>query len=157
VDNVRTGLGTGASGGLGAGLAAVGATLKSRFDVFLDSGIYSTDFDAKIADVDLVITAEGSIDFQTPHGKVPAEVARRAARAGVPVMGTLSSVSRHLPYMPQPMALLASSDGVTLRQSDGTSDVVPTSTIPVRSRRPWLTSSSSILGSRFPTGASNTH
>ena len=95
VDNVRTGLGTGASGGLGAGLAAgVGATLKSRFDVFLDSGIYSTDFDAKIADVDLVITAEGSIDFQTPHGKVPAEVARRAARAGVPVMGLAGSIGR---------------------------------------------------------------
>jgi len=95
VDNVRTGLGTGASGGLGAGLAAgVGATLKSRFDVFLDSGIYPTDFDAKIADVDLVITAEGSIDFQTPHGKVPAEVARRAARAGVPVMGLAGSIGR---------------------------------------------------------------
>ena len=94
VDDIRTGLGTGASGGLGAGLAAVGATLKSRFDVFLDSGIYSTDFDAKIADANLVITAEGSIDFQTPHGKVPAEVARRAARAGVPVMGLAGSIGR---------------------------------------------------------------
>lgn len=94
VEDLRTGLGTGASGGLGAGLAAVGATLKSRFDVFLDSGIYSTDFDAKIAEVDLVITAEGSIDFQTPHGKVPAEVARRAARAGVPVMGIAGSIGR---------------------------------------------------------------
>ena len=95
VADIRTGLGTGASGGLGAGLAAgVGATLRSRFDVLLDSGIYSADFDAKIAEVDLVITAEGSIDFQTPHGKVPAEVARRAARAGVPVMGLAGSIGR---------------------------------------------------------------
>ena len=70
VDNVRTGLGTWASGGLGAGLAAgVGATPKSRFDAFLDSGIYSTDFDANTAEVDLVITAEGSMDFQTPTAR----------------------------------------------------------------------------------------
>ncbi len=93
--DIRTGLGTGASGGLGAGLAAgIGAALRSRFEVLLDSGIYSTDFDTTIANADLVITAEGSIDFQTPHGKVPAEVARRAAAAGIPVMGVAGSIGR---------------------------------------------------------------
>ncbi len=93
VDDVRTGLGTGASGGLGAGLAAgVGAKLLSRFDVFLDSSLYSTDLDARIAEADLVITAEGSIDFQTPNGKVPAEIARRAARTGVPVIALAGSI-----------------------------------------------------------------
>lgn len=91
--DIRTGLGTGASGGLGAGLAAgVGAKLVSRFDVFLDSGLYSIDLDARIAEADLVITAEGSIDFQTPNGKVPAEIARRAARAGVPVIALAGSI-----------------------------------------------------------------
>lgn len=95
VEDIRTGLGTGASGGLGAGLAAgIGAVLKSRFEVFLDSGLYSTDLDTTIAAADLVLTAEGSIDFQTPHGKVPAEIARRAARAGVPVMGLAGSIGR---------------------------------------------------------------
>lgn len=29
-------------------------------------------------DCDLVITAEGGIDYQTPRGKIPAEVVRRA-------------------------------------------------------------------------------
>jgi glycerate kinase len=91
--DIRTGLGTGASGGLGAGLAAgVGAKLVSRFDVFLDPGLYSIDLDARIAEADLVITAEGSIDFQTPNGKVPAEIARRAARAGVPVIALAGSI-----------------------------------------------------------------
>lgn len=95
VDDIRTGLGTGASGGLGAGLAAgVGAKLVSRFDVFLDSGLYSIDLDAQIAEADLVITAEGSIDFQTPNGKVPAEVARRAVRVGVPVIALAGSIGQ---------------------------------------------------------------
>ncbi|MEI7913712.1 MAG: glycerate kinase [Mycobacteriaceae bacterium] len=95
VDDIRTGLGTGASGGLGAGLAAgVGAKLVSRFDVFLDSGLYSIDLDAQIAKADLVITAEGSIDFQTPNGKVPAEVARRAVRVGVPVIALAGSIGQ---------------------------------------------------------------
>jgi len=94
-DDIRTGPGTGANGGLGAGLAAgVGAKLVSRFDVFLDSGLYSIDLDAQIAEADLVITAEGSIDFQTPNGKVPAEVARRAARAGVPVIALAGSIGQ---------------------------------------------------------------
>ncbi|GEK78724.1 glycerate kinase [Agrococcus baldri] len=88
--DLRHGLGTGASGGLGAGLAALGATLLPRFDVLLAS----IDLDGAIADADLVITAEGSIDRQTPNGKVPAEVAMRAQRQGVPVLalaGTIGS------------------------------------------------------------------
>lgn len=81
------GVGTGASGGLGAGLAAVGARLLSRFEALLDSGLAGVDLDRLVRGADLVITAEGAIDFQTPRGKVPAEVARRASLAGVPVVG----------------------------------------------------------------------
>jgi glycerate kinase len=88
----RTGLGTGASGGLGAGLAAIGATLQSRFAALLDSGLAGIQLDRLIADADLVITAEGAIDLQTPHGKVPAEVARRAKRAGAPVLAMAGSL-----------------------------------------------------------------
>lgn len=95
VADIRTGMGTGASGGLGAGLAAgIGATLRSRFDALLDSGLCGLDLDSLIAESDLVITAEGSIDFQTPGGKVPAEVARRAARAGVPAIALAGSKGR---------------------------------------------------------------
>lgn len=94
-DYLRTGPGTGASGGLGAGLAAVGARLVPRFELLLDSGLAGVDLDAGIAAADLVVTAEGAIDFQTPRGKVPAEVAKRAQRAGVPVLAFAGSIGRN--------------------------------------------------------------
>lgn len=86
--------GAGASGGLGAGLVAVGARIACRFDVFLDDALTGCSFDELVAAADLVITAEGQLDAQTPHGKVPAEVARRCRAAGVPVValaGTLGA------------------------------------------------------------------
>ncbi|WP_136041034.1 MULTISPECIES: glycerate kinase family protein [unclassified Microbacterium] len=91
--DVRTGGGTGASGGLGAGLAAVlGAGLVPRFEVLLDGGLLPEALDDLMAVADLVITAEGAIDFQTPRGKVPAEIAMRARAAGVPVLGIAGSL-----------------------------------------------------------------
>ncbi|MGV9506606.1 glycerate kinase [Streptomyces tendae] len=109
--DLRTGPGTGASGGLGAGLAAVGARLLPRFDVLLDH----VDLDARLARADLVLTAEGALDHQTPRGKVPAEVARRAKLSGRPVLalaGTLGEGAHEVPgvdachgIMPAPMAL----------------------------------------------------
>ncbi|MDO4242325.1 MAG: glycerate kinase [Actinomyces sp.] len=90
----HTGAGTGASGGLGAGLAAVGAALTPRFEALLDSGLAGVDLDGLLQEADLVVTAEGAIDFQTPRGKVPAEVARRAAAKGVPVVGLAGTLGR---------------------------------------------------------------
>lgn len=96
--DVRTGGGTGASGGLGAGLAAAfGARLAPRFEVLLDGGLLPHDLDGLMAEADLVITAEGAIDFQTPRGKVPAEIAMRARVAGVPVLGLAGSLGRGAP------------------------------------------------------------
>lgn len=96
--DLRSGPGTGASGGLGAGLAAgVGARIASRFDVLLDSGLSGIDLDRLIGRADLIITAEGSIDFQTPRGKVPAEVARRAQQVGVPVLAIAGSLGEGAP------------------------------------------------------------
>jgi glycerate kinase len=87
--DVRTMQGAGASGGLGAGLHAfLGARLYPRFAIlsrFLD-------FDALLACSDLVLTAEGRIDRLTPIGKLPAEVARRAKQAGIPVVALVGSV-----------------------------------------------------------------
>ncbi|APU22442.1 glycerate kinase [Actinoalloteichus sp. GBA129-24] len=83
--------GSGASGGLGAGLAGVlGARLRPRFEVMLDH----VDLDAALATADLIITAEGAIDFQTPHGKVPSEVARRAKPYGRPVIALAGTIGR---------------------------------------------------------------
>ncbi len=87
---LRTSPGSGASGGLGAGLTALGARLLPRFEVMFDH----VDLEPAIAGADLVVTAEGAIDEQTPSGKIPAEVARRAKRHGKPVIafaGTLGA------------------------------------------------------------------
>jgi len=82
---------TGASGGLGAGLAAaLGARLLPRFEVMLDH----VDLDGLISSADLVITAEGAVDEQTPHGKVPAEVARRGKAQGKPVFALAGTIGR---------------------------------------------------------------
>ena len=87
--DVATMPGGGASGGLGAGLAALlGATLRPRYDLVMQY----FELDALLAETDLVITAEGQIDAGTPHGKVPAEVARRAKRYGLPVVAVAGSV-----------------------------------------------------------------
>ena len=44
----------------------------------------ATDFDARLARADLVITGEGRIDAQTAFGKTALGVAKRAQAAGVP-------------------------------------------------------------------------
>ncbi|MFJ4683271.1 glycerate kinase [Streptomyces sp. NPDC091377] len=109
--DLRSGPGTGASGGLGAGLAALGARLLPRFDVLLDH----LDLDARLARADLVLTAEGALDEQTRRGKVPGEVARRAKLYDRPVLalaGTLGKGAGDVPgvdafhgILPAPMAL----------------------------------------------------
>lgn len=88
------GAGTGASGGLGAGLVAVGAQLVSRFEALLDSGLAGFDLNQLLKKADLVITAEGAIDFQTPRGKVPAEIAWRAGNLGVPVVALAGTLGK---------------------------------------------------------------
>jgi len=89
--DVRRAPGSGASGGLGAGISALlGATLHSRFDIITT---YLA-FDHLLGESDLVITAEGAIDRQTSRGKVPAEVARHCARIDVPVIALAGTVGQ---------------------------------------------------------------
>lgn len=81
--DVRVIPGGGASGGVGAGLhALLGARLVSRFDALFRY----FDVDAAIAGCDLVITAEGGVDFKTARGKIPAEIGMRGRAAGKPVI-----------------------------------------------------------------------
>ncbi|MEV4432463.1 glycerate kinase [Streptomyces sp. NPDC049585] len=73
--------GAGAAGGVGyAALAVLGAVFRPGIEVVLDV----VGFGAAVAEADLVVTGEGSLDAQTLHGKAPVGVAR-AAR-GVPVV-----------------------------------------------------------------------
>lgn len=75
--------GGGASGGLGAGLHAFfGANLRPRFDLVLQYlGLESV-----LPKVNLIVTAEGSIDYQTPKGKVPVLLANIAKKYDIPVV-----------------------------------------------------------------------
>jgi glycerate kinase len=81
--SVATLAGSGASGGLGAAFAGLlDARLTPRYDVILRY----LDLDRILDRADLVLTAEGALDAQTPNGKVPAEVGRRAKARGIPVV-----------------------------------------------------------------------
>jgi glycerate kinase len=77
--------GAGAAGGVGYALLSIqdrfrAFGLRSGVDLIMDA----TDFDARLARADLVITGEGRIDSQTAFGKTALGVARRAQAAGVP-------------------------------------------------------------------------
>jgi glycerate 2-kinase len=85
--DVRELPGSGAAGGLGGGLAALGASLEPGFPLIADA----VGLSAAIAEADLVITGEGMLDAGSFDGKVVGGVAALAEAAGVPwcaVVGT---------------------------------------------------------------------
>lgn len=75
--------GTGAAGGLGAGIVVF---LNGKLSSGLDIVLKAYDFDKKLHGVDLVITGEGKIDTQTINGKVPIGVAKMAKKHDVTVI-----------------------------------------------------------------------
>ncbi|HEX6796135.1 MAG TPA: glycerate kinase [Ktedonobacterales bacterium] len=82
--------GSGAAGGLGAGLLAFAhAELVPGAALVLDA----LHFGERVAGADLVITAEGRLDEQTAYGKAPAAVARAAKVAGAAVIVLAGSVA----------------------------------------------------------------
>ena len=75
--------GAGAAGGLGAGMMAfMGAELKAGVDIVLET----VNLRDKLASVDLVITGEGGMDFQTVYNKAPIGVARIASEHNIPTI-----------------------------------------------------------------------
>ncbi|HEV8558907.1 MAG TPA: glycerate kinase [Actinophytocola sp.] len=80
--DVRDLPGAGAAGGLGAGLLALGARVESG------AGLVRrlTGLDEAMAGVDLVITGEGSFDWQSLRGKLAVNVAGAAAERGLPCL-----------------------------------------------------------------------
>ena len=71
-------------------IAFAGARLHPRFDIIQEY----LDFDRLLGRADLVITAEGSLDGQSPFGKVPCEVGRRAEALGVPTIALAGTIGR---------------------------------------------------------------
>ena len=81
--------GAGAAGGIaGSFHGLLGAELKPGSDLVFGLLQVKT----VISKVDLVITGEGRIDFQTPYGKAPGMLAKLARQHGVPVIGLAGSV-----------------------------------------------------------------
>ena len=85
--------GSGAAGGLGAGLHAfLGAHLRKGIDLIFDL----VGLPEKMAGADLVLTGEGQIDFQTVFGKAPGGVGIAAKAQGVPCFAIAGSVGDNL-------------------------------------------------------------
>ncbi|MBN6033573.1 glycerate kinase [Amycolatopsis sp. 195334CR] len=82
--------GAGAGGGVAGGaMAALGAVFESGFDLVCEL----TGVPAALAEADLVITGEGSLDPQSLDGKAPAGIAARARARNLPVLAVAGRVT----------------------------------------------------------------
>jgi glycerate kinase len=75
--------GAGAAGGLAGGLAAIGATLQSGFDVVAEA----VNLQQRMDGVDLVVTGEGKLDRSSLDGKVVWGVLQNARNAKAVIAG----------------------------------------------------------------------
>jgi glycerate kinase len=81
--------GAGAAGGMGGGMVAFfGSWLQMGIETVLDTAR----FDSLLPGADAVFTGEGRIDGQSLRGKVVIGVARRAKKAGVPVIAVVGDI-----------------------------------------------------------------
>lgn len=79
-------LGAGAAGGLGFALLRLGGTRVPGIDtVWQESGI-------DLTGVDLILTGEGTLDWQSQRGKVVSGVAQRGMALGIPVVALCGQV-----------------------------------------------------------------
>lgn len=83
--DVTTLEGAGAAGGLAGGLACVGASLVSGFELLSER----VGLDEALEHADAVVTGEGFLDEESFDGKVVGGVAALAAEAGVPVVAVV--------------------------------------------------------------------
>lgn len=84
--------GSGAAGGLGFALLAIGANLESGAKLIADA----SNLENQIREADLVLTGEGQSDEQTLFGKAPGYVAELAAKYDVPVVLISGSLAGNL-------------------------------------------------------------
>lgn len=84
--------GSGAAGGLAGGLAALGATLVSGFEVVSDR----IELAERMEGADLVLTGEGYVDEESFNGKVVGGVVALAEELGVPVVVVAGAADEEL-------------------------------------------------------------
>ncbi len=88
--NVSSIPGSGAAGGLGAGLLAfLPCSLRKGIEIVVEA----TSLEDHVRDAILVITGEGKIDSQTIYGKTPIGVARVAKKHNVRVIALAGSLA----------------------------------------------------------------
>jgi len=80
--------GAGAAGGLAGGLAAVGADIRSGFEVVAEH----VGLDELVEDADLVVTGEGFLDATSFDGKVVGGLLELAEELDVPVLAVAGQV-----------------------------------------------------------------
>jgi len=94
--DVESVVGSGAAGGLGGGLVALGGTIIGGFDLIADEvGLFE-----QIEQADVVVTGEGQLDAESFNGKVVGGVAEMAAEAGarlIVVAGAIDASGRDRP------------------------------------------------------------
>lgn len=81
--------GSGAAGGLGAGLVAF---MNAKLQMGIDTVLELTNFFEIIQSANLVITGEGRLDSQTLRGKVACGVGKASQRVGVPAIAIVGSI-----------------------------------------------------------------
>ncbi|MEA5039224.1 MAG: glycerate kinase [Clostridiaceae bacterium] len=83
--------GSGAAGGAGAALRALGGQIRPGFDVLCDVTGLARLLEEK--PFDLLITGEGQLSAQTKMGKLPARLAEKAKRSGVHTVAVVGAVA----------------------------------------------------------------
>lgn len=81
--------GAGAAGGLGFALMTF---LHAQAQPGIEAVLDLLDFDRALDGVDLVITGEGRMDWQSAFGKVPSGVGKRCKKAGVPAVAIVGGL-----------------------------------------------------------------
>ena len=83
--------GVGAAGGLGyAFMSFLNGELSPGIDIIIDF----LKLDEKMKDMDLAITGEGEINYQTMMGKAPSGVAKVAKKYNIPVIGIAGALGK---------------------------------------------------------------
>jgi glycerate kinase len=90
--DIRETPGSGAAGGLGAGLVAISA--RARIMPGFDIVAGAVQLERRVAAADLVLTGEGRLDDQTPFGKTAAGMARMARAHDKPA-GVVAGIVRN--------------------------------------------------------------
>jgi len=88
-------LGSGAAGGMGMALLALGGKLESGFD-FVAQTLKLED---QMKGCDLVITGEGHLDNSSQQGKAPVAVARIAKKMGIPCVAIVGAADTGMQWL----------------------------------------------------------